>query len=72
MFAKELVHGEHVRRFSVNYAGTEGWEVTVEEDCAVLSRLQYTDWHRVERALDSMRRETDRLRARGWRERPAH
>jgi hypothetical protein len=72
MFAKELVHDGHVRRFSVTSAGQAGWEVRVEEDAAVVRRLCYTDWHRVERALDVMRREMQALVSRGWRDRPAH
>ena len=72
MFAKELVHDGHVRRFSVTSAGQEGWEVRVEEDAAVVRRLCYTDWHRVERALDVMLREVQALVSSGWRDRPAH
>jgi hypothetical protein len=72
MFAKELVHDGHVRRFSVRSAGLEGWEIRVEEDAAVVRRLCYTDWHRVERAVDVMRREMQALVSSGWRDRPAH
>jgi hypothetical protein len=72
MFAKELVHDGHVRRFSVSDAGQEGWEVRVEEDAAVVRRLCYTDWHRVERALGSITLEVQALVSNGWQDRTAH
>ena len=72
MFSKELVHDGHIRRFSVSRAGQEGWEVRVEEDAAVVRRLCYTDWHRVERALDVMTLEVQALERDGWRELTAH
>lgn len=72
MFAKELVHDGHVRRFSVSRAGEDGWEVRVEEDAAVVRRLRYTDWHRVERALDVMTLEVQALERDGWRDSTAH
>ena len=72
MFARELVHEGHVRRFVVSSAGQEGWEVRVEEDAAVVRRLCYTDWHRVERAMGVISREVQALVSSGWRDRPAH
>lgn len=38
------------RRFTVR-RGTRGWDVTEELDREVVRHTTYTDWHRVERAL---------------------
>lgn len=72
MFTKELTHGGHIRRFTVRDAGPCGWEVRIEEDAAVVQRLCYTDWHRVERALSAMALEVETLECNGWREHVAH
>jgi hypothetical protein len=69
MFEKELTKGGHVRRFSIWEAG-EGWEVRVEQDSAVVRRVHYTDWHRVERALRRLAREVSDLEDIGWNVRP--
>ena len=72
MFAKELFHHGHIRRFSVSDAGQDGWEICVEEDAAVIRRLRYNDWHRVERALNVITREVQALVSAGWQDRTAH
>jgi len=72
MFAKELTHDGHIRRFSVSDAGQEGWEVRVEVDAAVVRRRCYSDWHRVERALGVIAREVQALERSGWRDQTAH
>ena len=72
MFAKELTHDGHVRRFSVSDAGQDGWEVRIEQDAAVIRRLCYTDWHRVERALSAMALEVQVLKENGWRDRASN
>lgn len=69
MFAKELTHDGHVRRFSVSDAGQNGWEVRIEQDAAVVRRFCYTDWHRVERALGAIALEVQALVRDGWRDR---
>jgi hypothetical protein len=68
MFAKELTHGGHTRRFTIDES-VEGWEVRVEQDSTVIRRVQYTDWHRVERALLGLVREVSDLEDGGWTER---
>ncbi len=67
MFAKELVQAGHTRRFIVAEAGSAGWEIREEQDSRIVRRVHYTDWHRVERALFSMRRRVSELEAAGWR-----
>lgn len=66
MFVKELSQGGHTRRFSINKLREKGWEVRDEQDDRVLKRVWYTDWHRVERALDRFIQEIDDLERLGW------
>ena len=66
MFATELRHAGHVRRFTVGEARGRGWEVRLEEDETVLRRVFYTDWHRVERALTRIALQVSDLKASGW------
>jgi hypothetical protein len=68
MFAKELKQAGHTRRFSISDAGSEGWEVRVEQDSEVVRRVCYTDWHRVERAVLLLSRQVSELEDKGWRE----
>jgi hypothetical protein len=70
MFAKELIHDGHVRRFEIANHDDQGWEVRVEEDRAVVRRQRYTDWHRVERALNRFALEVADLQDCGWTLRP--
>ena len=69
MFAKELTHAGHTRRFTISDAGSAGWEVRVEQDSHVVRRVCYTDWHRVERAVQMMTLQVSELEENGWRER---
>ena len=66
MYRKELSHEGHSRRFILGEAPLGGWELRVEEDHAVVSRVRYTDWHRVERALCTIARRVSELEAGGW------
>ena len=66
MFAKALTHAGHVRRFIISDATAEGWEMRVEQDSAIVRRVRYTDWHRVERALSTVVREVADLEDCGW------
>jgi hypothetical protein len=68
MCAKELINGGHTRPFTIDES-VEGWEVRVEQDSTVVRRVQYTDWHRVERALLGQVREGSDLEDGGWTER---
>jgi hypothetical protein len=68
MFAKELRQAGHTKRFTISEAGSEGWEVRVEQDSHVVRRVCYTDWHRVERAAQMMALQVTELEEKGWRE----
>ncbi len=66
MFAKVLRQAGHTKRFTISEAGSEGWEVRVEQDSHVVRRVTYTDWHRVERAVLMMSRQVSELEDSGW------
>ena len=69
MFAKELTQAGHTRRFTISEAGNDGWEVRVEQDSQVIRRVRYTDWHRVERAVQMLSLQVSELEENGWQER---
>ena len=66
MFVKELHRGGHTRKFSIRDQGTSGWEVRDEHDDRVLKHVHYSDWHRVERALNMFALTIDDLESKGW------
>jgi hypothetical protein len=66
MFVRELCQAGHTRRLSISPRGPEGWEVRDEQDDRVLKRVHYTDWHRVERALQMFTVLIEDLESRGW------
>jgi hypothetical protein len=66
MFAKELRQAGHTKRFTISHAASEGWEIRVEQDSEVVRRVNYTDWHRVERAVLMMSLEVSELQGNGW------
>lgn len=66
MFAKELSHDGHTKRFSVSRAGERGWEIREEQDSRVVRQTCYTDWHRVERALTLFSLQVSQLASEGW------
>jgi hypothetical protein len=72
MFAQELVQAGHTKRFTITEAGGLGWEVTEEQDSAIVRQILYTDWHRVERALSAMMARVSELQRAGWRLSRAH
>ena len=39
MFAKELRQAGHTKRFTISEAGSDGWEVRVEQDSHVVRRV---------------------------------
>ena len=43
-----------------------GWEVRTEEDSRLLKQVRSDDWHRVERAMLTIRLEVSTLEAAGW------
>ncbi len=65
MFARELSQAGHTRRFVVSSA-QDGWEVRIEQDSAIISRMLYNDWHRVERRLMGIAQEVSELELHGW------
>jgi hypothetical protein len=67
MFTKVLVQAGHIRRFTIRAAGGYGWEVREEQDSHVVRNVRYDDWHRVERALLTMRQQVLQLEEDGWR-----
>jgi hypothetical protein len=50
MLAKESKTDGHVDSIVVNQTHA-GWEVRTERDGVVIKRRVYSDWHRVERAV---------------------
>jgi hypothetical protein len=71
MFDKALRYEGHVKRFLIQDGGQAGWEVREEQDEKVVRKIQYTDWHRVERAMLTFTAQIGQLEANGWRlERP--
>jgi hypothetical protein len=66
MFVKELHQAGHVPKFSIEDRGRDGWEVRDEHDNRVLKQIRYTDWHRVERALNVFALQIGELEGRGW------
>lgn len=66
MFVKELRQAGHIRKFSIEDRGRDGWEVREEQDDRVLKQIHYTDWHRVERALSVFALQIDELEGLGW------
>lgn len=65
MYEKSLSHQGHTRRFAIAENGGV-WEVRTEEDSRVVKQVRYDDWHRVERAMMSIRLEVSSLEEAGW------
>ena len=65
MFTRHLRNADHTRRYSIAETPA-GWEVRKEQDSQVIRRVEYTDWHRVERARRSNTLEVNALEAAGW------
>lgn len=66
MFSIALRHDEHTRNYRVTASQPSGWELTLLEDLKPVRHVHYEDWHRVERALATLRLEVSELTARGW------
>jgi len=66
-FEKSLRYHEQTRRYSIATTPT-GWEVREERDSEVVKKVQYQDWHRVERARKHIAMELDALQRKGWAE----
>ena len=67
MFTTILTQAGHTRRFTITEGERLGWEMRVEEDNRVVRHVCYHDWHRVERALNAIAQQVERLERVGWR-----
>jgi hypothetical protein len=68
MFARVFHRAHQTRRFAIVPVEGSGWEIREEEDSRLLRRVQYTDWHRVERARMAFARQAADLADDGWTE----
>jgi hypothetical protein len=59
MFTKEILHAGHKTSFTVT-RDHAGWDLREERDDAVVRQAHYSDWHRVERAIQMFERLTAR------------
>ncbi len=66
MFTRELRQAGHIRRFTISESAGDGWEVREEQDSQLVRRVQYRDWHRVERARMLIDEQVSELEDRGW------
>lgn len=67
MFIRSIRNADHTRRYSI-FSTPAGWEVRQELDSQLVRRVEYHDWHRVERARRSIDSELTALEAAGWHE----
>ncbi len=65
MFNRSLRNADHTRRYSIAVTPA-GWEVRQEQDNRIVRRVEYQDWHRVERARRAIALEMHDLEAAGW------
>jgi hypothetical protein len=56
---------QQVRRFTIRERG-HGWEVVEQTENTIVKRLLLSDWHRVERAMATIKNEEAALQKRGW------
>ena len=68
MYTRRFEKASHTRKFSISSKAIGGWEVSDEQDSRVIRRVNYYDWHRVERALRAFAIEAEALQANGWNE----
>ena len=66
-FDKQLKYLDNTRRYSI-LTTEAGWEVREERDSKIVKKVNYQDWHRVERARRSIAIELDELQKNGWHE----
>jgi hypothetical protein len=55
LLIREYTHEGHTDRVTITRSEA-GWDVRQERDDTVVRRVNYTDWHRVERALQLFER----------------
>jgi hypothetical protein len=65
MYKKNLRNAGHTRRFEIRETGG-AWLVQTEHDSRVVKRVQYDDWHRVERSMLAFAAEVSKLERAGW------
>ena len=53
MLTREYTSAGHVNRITLTKSRT-GWDVREERDDTVVKRAHYSDWHRVERAIQDL------------------
>jgi hypothetical protein len=68
MYSVHLTNRGHIRTFTIDSLGHEGWEVREAHDSDVLRQARYTDWHRVERARTMFDLRANLLTEEGWTE----
>jgi hypothetical protein len=66
MYSRTFRKADRIRRFSITNTPASGWVVAEEADSRTVSRVCYTDWHRVERALVRFSKAAEWLEAEGW------
>ncbi len=66
MYQRMLRKASTIRRFTITYLQSAGWDVREEQDNRVLRRVVYHDWHRVERASQVFSLEARSLLESGW------
>jgi hypothetical protein len=66
MFQLELRRGDETRSFSIKNVQLEGWELSEEKNRCPVRRVQYRDWHRVERAIAWIRYQAELMQQEGW------
>lgn len=52
MLMREYIAAGHLNRFTIRRVRA-GWDVREERDDQIVRRANYTDWHRVERAIQA-------------------
>ena len=68
MYKRTFRKADQTHRFVITNAKDFGWEVREEDDSHVISRVRYTDWHRVERARMNFAVHALNLQSSGWKE----
>jgi hypothetical protein len=71
IFAKRFRSADHTKKFVVDEATPNGWQVREEEDNHVVKAAWLHDWHRVERMMLRFSVEGTELERAGWVEEPA-
>ena len=66
MFSIALRHDAHTRKYRVTTSEESGWELTLVEDLKPTRHIHFDDWHRVERALQTLQLEVIDLTSKGW------